>query len=214
MTGRSKHLTAAALIFSIGLLVFCCATLALASGQLRPNWFIYLVFGIVGAYVSAASGRVLFSARKRPKCEGVFSISLPNSVSLVAPCEMRGGTAVIYLPGSAKLYRGEITLFLKQKDTRLEFARVFLSGMKPLFRIPVPTWLKWLHVQEAGTRLSFWPRGAIRSSDPVIVSFAQSISQGDTIELSIDVTSILDEEVGAKLRNVRTADAVTVCFNT
>jgi hypothetical protein len=213
MTGRSKHLTAAALIFAIGLLVLCCALLALTGGQVRANWIIYLMFGIIGAYIATASGGVLVSAWKRPKFQRSFQISLPNSVSLVAPCEMRGGKAVIYLPGSAKLYRGEIILFLKHKNNPLEIARAFLCGMKPSFRISVPAWLKWLHVQEAGKTLSFWPRGAIRSSEPVIISFAQSIAQGDTVELSIDVTSILDEEIGEKPKNVSTADVVTVCFS-
>jgi hypothetical protein len=213
MSGRVKHLAVAAFIFMIGLLVFCCAILSLASGQLRANWFIYLVFGIIGAYVSAASGRVLFSAWKSPKFESSFPISLPNSVSIVAPCEMHGGKAVIYLASNAKLYRGEITLYLKQNDSRLQLGKTFLSGTKPTFRIRVPIWFKWLHVQEAGTTLDFWPKGPNRSFDPVIIPFTHTIAQGDTIELRIDVESVFGEGVAGKYGEAGKSDLVTVCFS-
>lgn len=213
MSGRTKHLTVAAFIFMIGLLVFCFAILSLTSGHLRANWFIYLVFGIIGAYVLSASGSVLLLAWKGPKFESVFPISLPNSVTIAAPCEMHGGKAIIYLAGSVKLYQGEITLFLTQKNRRLELGKAFLCGAKPSFRIPVPIWFKWLHVQEAGTTLDFWPRSANRSFDPVIIPFTQTIVQGDTVELTINVERVIGAEVGGRQRDVSKSDIVTVCFS-
>lgn len=212
MSGHSKNLAGSAFIFMIGLFVFCCSILSLARGQLRANWFIYLVWGIIGVYILVASGNALFSAWKRPKFESVFPVSLPNSIIFTAPCEIHGGKTVIYLASSAKLYNGEITLFLRQKDSRLELGKAFLIGMKPSFRIPVPTWFKWLHVKEAGTTLDLWPRGTRGLSDPVIIYFNHPIAQGDTIELSLKVTSVLDKEAGGRRGNVRKSDDVTICF--
>lgn len=214
MSIRSKNLASAAFIFMIGLLVFCCAILSFASGPLRANWFIYLVFGIIGVYALTASSRTLFLEWKKPTFESAFPISLPNSVIIVAPCEMNGGKALIYLPGGTRIYRGEITLFSKQKDNRLELSKVFLYGTKPSFSIPIPTWLKWLNVKEAGTVLDFWPKGTFNSFGPVVICFVQTIAQGDTIEVGMDVTSVLKPISGGKNGNESNADSVTVCFTT
>jgi hypothetical protein len=210
----TQHLIGLAFLFLISLFVFCFSIRSLFSGRAGNAWFIYVVIGVISTSVLVTGLRWVWAISGSPQFEKVFPLSHPGptSIDILTPHAMHGGKVVIYFGDSVKFYRGQISLLLRQNDGAVILGKVSLSAIAPSFRIPIPGWFKWFHVQEAGTTMDFWPRGSRRTFDPVIIPFTHVLAEGDALQLEIDVQNILKDQEGNKLENTSNSNFVTVCL--
>jgi hypothetical protein len=183
-------------------------------GHVRSNWFIYLVFGVIGLYIAIASGHDLWSASKKAILEQSFSISLsePNVSTLIVPKDMRRGEMLFYFAGSTPLYSGTITVLKQDGPSRSILGNALLHGAKKSFGIKIPAWLKIFRVEEAGGSLDFWPRGTARSLSPIAIPFSQPIAKGETVIVNIDVRHVLTNANAHDSKNKTNTELVTICL--
>ena len=214
----TKHFLETSFVLLIGLVVSCISIWPILAGHIGDwdNFFLQIMASMIGICVAVPSLSVLCSYRGSLIFENVlfFSQSDSTAIEIGSPATLNGGRVFVYLPKSADIYHGQISLCLRQRSGQFDLGKVILTKTKPSYRIPIPKWLKVLHVQEAGTTLDLWPRGTGRSFNPVVIPFNRTVCAGDVLLLKLEVQNIFVEEKARASGITPIADLVTILLKT